>query len=54
MAMFDSYTPKGENLTGAEMLSKFKLSPEVWNHIRMATGLQKQSIPFDPVTVSMQ
>lgn len=54
MAMFDSYTRTGENLTGADMLSKFKLSPEVWNHIRNATGLQKQSVPFDPVTVGMQ
>lgn len=54
MAMFDSYTRAGENLTGADMLSKFKLSPEVWNHIRNATWLQKQSVPFDPVTVGMQ
>jgi hypothetical protein len=35
------------------MLSEFKMTADVWNHIKNATWLYKQSIPFDPVTLSM-
>jgi hypothetical protein len=35
--MFDGFSSKGRNLTGQEMLSEFKMTADVWNHIKNAT-----------------
>lgn len=50
-AMIESYSKHWENLSWQQVQYKFSLTPRVWNFIKNAFNIYKDSIPFSIITL---
>lgn len=50
-AMIESYSKHWENLSWQQIQYKFSLTPRVWNFIKNAFNIYKDSIPFSIITL---